>query len=460
MKSNKELIRGIEQLLTDISPLTLGVNKKNELVRLLYEICYAGKIEPTELIGSEEGKAILEDGKGDFFSRFKAFLLKMRYPSIRKGRDPHLMPLKFHDSSYEHKNWDFNLRPKHIFVEQNVIDREWTKDFILLFPGVKVEPVKKISEAFYTFRKKNSLEMYNNRAENIFIIKHKTAFLKICPCSNGCERCGYWILNVGFGCPIDCAYCYLQTYSNAPGIVLPANIEDYFDPIAEFDRKLTKRVRIGTGEFTDSLALDKYTGYSRYLIPFFKDMKNMILEIKTKVSNIDNILDTEPNDNVVISWSVNPRNIASVYEQGASSIDDRIQAALNAARRGYNLGFHFDPVIYYKGWEDDYKAIVEELFSYDILRDRTLWISLGTLRFTAGLNQIAEQRFSDNDIYYQGEFFADEDGKLRYPGEVRVDIYNKMIKWIKKLEVPAWIYLCMELSSVWDKTGLRQREYA
>ena len=459
MQANRNSILKIEEIIVDIAPLKLGVNKKNELIRLVYEISSSKKIAPQNIFEIEEVKHVIADGKGDFFFRLKAILLKLRYPSIDKYKNPQLMPIKIKNKTFEYKPWDFRLDPKRIFAEESILDREWTKNFTARFPGIEVKPVKKISEALNLFRREDPLEIYNKRSENIFLIEHKSAFIKRCPCTKGCFRCGYWILNVGFGCPIDCSYCYLQTYSNAPGIVLPANIEDYFSYIKGFDKKLDRCIRIGTGEFTDSLALDKYTEYSKSLIPFFRNMKNMVLELKTKVKDLDNVLNIEPNENVVISWSINPRKVADVYENGASTIDERIQAALSIVEKGYKVGFHFDPVIYYEGWEKDYKDIVEELFSYEILKNNTLWISLGTLRFTPGLNQIAEQRFAVSDMYYQGEFFVDEDGKLRYPREVRIDIYNKMVQWIKGLNVTAWVYLCMEFESVWSKTELIKKEY-
>lgn len=459
MEANRDSILKIEKIITDISPLKLGVNKKNEIIRLVYEISSAKKISPKNIFELKEVQHIVADGKGDFFFRLKALLLKLRYPSIDKDKNPHLMPVKFKDKFFEYKPWNSSLNPKRIFAEESILEREWTKKFTLHFPEIEVTPVKKISEALNVFRKEDPLDVYNKRSENIFLIEHKSAFTKRCPGTKGCIGCGYWILNVGFGCPIDCSYCYLQTYSNAPGLILPANIEDYFSYIKEFDDKLNRRIRIGTGEFTDSMALDTYTEYSKYLIPFFKDMKNMVLELKTKVKDIDNILEADPNENIVVSWTINPRNVANVYENGAATIDERIQAALSAVRKGYKVGFHFDPIIYYEGWEKDYKDIVEELFSYESLKKNTVWISLGTLRFTPGLNQIAEQRFAVSDMYYQGEFFVDVDGKLRYPREVRIDIYNKMIQWIKGLNVAAWVYLCMEFESVWSKTELIDKEY-
>ena len=222
---------------------------------------------------------------------------------------------------------------------------------------------------------------------------------------------------------------------------------------------MKSRTRIGTGEFTDSLAFDDHTAYSSYLIPFFKERKNLILELKTKVGRIDNCLKQDPHDNVVISWSINTKRIAEKYEKGGASVQERIDAALRASERGYRIGFHFDPIVYYPGWEKEYKAIVEDMFSKEMIRKNTAWVSLGTLRYTPGLKQAAENRFEDNLIFYQGEFFLDTDGKLRYPRKLRIHMYNKMVEWIRSSDTKCWIYLCMEPSELWQKTLLKKSDY-
>ncbi|MFH1837830.1 MAG: spore photoproduct lyase family protein, partial [Candidatus Omnitrophota bacterium] len=257
------------------------------------------------------------------------------------------------------------------------------------------------------------------------------------------------------GCPVDCSYCYLQTYSNAPGLILPANIEDYYSRITELDNKAVAGIRIGTGEFTDSLALDKYTRYASKLIPFFKNMKNLVLELKTKIADISHVIQEQPHENVVISWSINTKEISDMYEKGASSVKGRIKAAKEAAKKGFKIGFHFDPIVFYREWEKEYEDIVNYLFSFDEIKEQTVWISLGSLRYTPGLKQIAEKRFGKNTMFYEGEFFEDIDGKFRYPEHLRVNMYKKMNKWIKKYNNSCWVYLCMEPESVWNKAGVK-----
>ncbi len=454
IRENKEFIKEIGERLLSGAPIRLGVNKKNELERLIYEICRRDDKTPAEVLEQAGTVLLAKEGKSDFFHRFKKRLLRLRYPSLGPDDDPHLVPLKIDKAREEYGAWDLEMAPRVIFVEKDVLGLDWTKKFLLNFPRAEIKEIRTFREGVKSSPASDPVEQYDQRRDKIFLIRNKDAFIKICPCTKGYRRCGYWILNAGFGCPMDCSYCFLQSYSNAPGLVLPANIEDYFPHLERFDKGLGKRTRIGTGEFTDSLALDRYTGYSSALIPFFRKRKNLVLELKTKVARLDNVLREEPHDNIVISWSVNTPEAASRYEKGGASMEERLGAAVEAAKRGYKVGFHFDPVIFSPGWEERYKAVVRDIFSRDELRKNTVWISLGTLRYTPGLKQVAEQRFSDNLMYYNGEFFVDTDGKLRYPRELRIDIYDKMIKWIRELDVACWIYLCMEPGDVWRSLPL------
>lgn len=455
IKNNINIIQEIEARLDHILPIKLGVNKKNELTRLVYEISLSRKVSVDDVFSMAGISSLVKEGRSDLFHKVKRGLVSIRYPSVEKDSDLHIMPLKVHEGLSECPIWDFDIHPEQIYVEKDVESLEWTRKLISDFPHAEVSVIDSLKSALKNFRG-DDISVYNDRRKNLFLVKNRAAFIKICPCTKKYKRCGYWILNIGFGCPIDCSYCYMQMYSNAPGIMLTANIEDYCEHIMEFDSKAAPGTRIGTGEFTDSMALDKYTGYSEYLIPFFRNAVNLVLELKTKVADIDNILKQEPHDHVVVSWSLNTVEMADRFEKGAAAMDERISSALEAARKGFKVGFHFDPVIYYPGWEEGYKEIVDRVFSIKEISDKTEWISIGTLRYTPGLKQVAENRFSDNGIYYQGEFTADSDGKLRYPREIRIDIYEKMVKWIRERNPKSWVYLCMEPSEMWAEAGLEQ----
>jgi spore photoproduct lyase len=444
MQENRFLAEETERKLRDRLPLRLGVNKTNELVRLIYEIRISQKRSFEEVI-DETGISLEEENKGEIFNCLKKKLLGMRYPSLTAGEKIRIMPIKTGKENEECIAWRGKLEPKRIFVEKKFLECDWTKGFIGRFPSAKVKKIENIGEARKEISTGDPIKDYNARGDNVIITGNKASFIKPCPCTKGAKRCGYWILNLGFGCPFDCSYCYLQTYSNIPGIILNANIEDYYEAIKHFDDSLTgSRIRIGTGEFTDSLALEKYTGYASKLIKFFRDTKNLILELKTKTSEIGSVLKEEPHENVVLAWSINTPGIAEKYEKGASPVTERVEAAFLAAKEGYKVAFHFDPLVWYEGWEKEYDDIIGELFSHEEIRNNTLWISLGTLRYTPGLKQAAEERFGDNEIFYAGEFFLGFDDKFRYPENLRENIYRKISGFIRDRGVSCRIYLCME----------------
>jgi spore photoproduct lyase len=253
------------------------------------------------------------------------------------------------------------------------------------------------------------------------------------------------VLNLGFGCPYDCSYCYLQCYSNFPGIILPANIDDFFTEFDALYKKLKKPIRRGTGEFCDSLALDEITQYSTKLIPYFKD-KNVFFELKTKSNRISNLLNLSPPSNVVISWSLNPASLIKEEEMATASLSERLLAAKAIQQKGYRVAFHFDPIIYSDDWKKTYRQTIKELYS--LLKPPFSWISLGTLRSHRRLRAITEMRFPESRIFY-GELFLGEDKKLRYPLFLRHEIYENMVQWIREFDGQSPVYLCMENKDTW-----------
>ncbi len=248
-------------------------------------------------------------------------------------------------------------------------------------------------------------------------------------------------------------YCYLQEYQNFAGIILPTNIDEFLHRISSQIRASNKVFRIGTGEFTDSLALDHISGFSKNLIKFFSERKNVLFEFKTKTSNIDNLLNEKSSDNIVIAWSINPQNVVDKNEIYSASLRQRIQSAAKCQQARYPLAFHFDPIIYYSGWEKDYSRTIEMLFS-EIKPEKVKWISLGTLRFKRDLKTVIENRFPQNNILDE-EMILGFDGKLRYPDFIRIEIYRKMIKLLGKCGInKKKIYLCMESSEIWRKSQI------
>jgi len=274
--------------------------------------------------------------------------------------------------------------------------------------------------------------------------------LKPCPGTSQHICCGYYVINAVTNCPMDCSYCVLQGYLNNPFLTLYANWDDLLDEIDSFlSGKPQPFLRLGTGELSDSLALESVFPVAQRLVSFFAERQNGILELKTKSTEVGSLLDLKHEGKTVISWSLAPKKMVEEEEMRTASFVDRIEAARKCQERGYPLGFHFDPIIYHEGWEKAYEEAIRCLFK-QIDPKRVIWISLGGFRYPPQLKKISKERFPKTGIFL-GELFPGKDGKFRYLKEIRLEMYQKMVQWLREEAPSSFVYLCMESREVWEK---------
>ena len=182
---------------------------------------------------------------------------------------------------------------------------------------------------------------------------------------------------------MECTYCILQYYMSSPHLSVFANTTALEAQIRTQVEAQPRRVfRIGTGELSDSLLLDVLTESTARMVPFFRELPNAILELKTKTDNVDNLLPLRHGRHTVVSWSVNPPEIVRREELKTAALEERLIAARRVAERGYPVGFHIDPMIHHTGWEESYPSLVDALFDA-VPPANVAWISIGSLRFSA-----------------------------------------------------------------------------
>ena len=87
-------------------------------------------------------------------------------------------------------------------------------------------------------------------------------------------------------------------------------------------------------------------------------------------SNIDNLLDIEPNDHTVVSWSLNSQRMIEQHEVGAVGLSERIDAARKCQQHGYRIRFRIDPGILYPSWQVDYADLIKRALT--IVMQRTV----------------------------------------------------------------------------------------
>ncbi len=286
---------------------------------------------------------------------------------------------------------------------------------------------------------------------HLLLCRNRGAFFKPCPGTREYICCDYQVLNIGMNCPMDCVYCILQAYLNNPWISFFVNIEDLF---AELDQGLAAYpdhfFRIGTGEFTDSLALDSITHFSKRLVRYMRDKPNAVIELKTKSVVVDNLAGLDHNGRTIVAWSLNSPEIMAKEELRTASLEERLDAAVRCAEWGYRLAFHFDPIIYHQGWQEGYRYTIKKLFAR-VPAEAICWISFGALRYLPSLKHITADRFPASRFFYQ-EFVEGLDGKFRYFRPQRVAMYKFILAELKKyVHADTCMYFCMENDVIWNE---------
>ena len=335
-------------------------------------------------------------------------------------------------------------RIDHIYLDQNATRAPLAKRILRTLKGI---PVTIITDKEAFLENIGTIPLSTGK-RSLWLTQFKGDFLKPCP-ATGTEYlcCRYWVLNAQTHCPLDCTYCILQNYLNIPLMTVYVNTQNIAREIDRLIRGAPGRLfRMGTGELTDSLAFDDVTHFNEGLIRHAL-RKKMILEIKTKTDVIGH-LPNIPKRNILISWSLNPEDFIKTQEFRSASLEKRLNAAVLAVKKGYRLGFHFDPLLMLPGWEKKYDTLLETL-TRRIPEREVMWISLGSLRFPPSLKKIIEERFPKTELT-AAEFIKGLDGKMRYFRPERVRLYRHIYAKIREKWKDVFVYFCMENKTVWQ----------
>jgi len=340
-------------------------------------------------------------------------------------------------------------RPKKIYIEKGTEDLPFTRSLLSRISDV---PFEIISDKKCILNEiKQQPDPIGAGKRFLYLTRDLGRAFKPFPTPEGTISCQFHSLHLMEGCDLECSYCILQTYLTHPLLTVYVNIEEILKNLDAFLKQNPgETFRIGTGQLTDSLSFDHLTAHTEFLVPFFADQPNAILELKTKSVNIERLKKLDPKGRTIVSWSINTPRIQQEEEHKCASIGERLTAAKQCLEWEYRVGFHLDPIVDYVGCLEEYEALIEKIFS-EIPAGKIAWMSLGSLRFMPELKDIMEKRFPKSPLPY-GEWVRGMDGKMRYFKERRVELYSALVKKIRSLAPNITLYLCMETEEVWKKT--------
>ncbi|MEE9337028.1 MAG: hypothetical protein V3U87_03030 [Methylococcaceae bacterium] len=342
------------------------------------------------------------------------------------------------------------FHPKKIFVEKDVVKSPVTRQILRKLPNVPVEYI----DDYRNIKINGSTidNIYKESKEYLTIARKKGKLVKQFRCRDGIIGSTEYYIAHGNNCCFDCEYCFLQGYFDNAIPTLFVNHEEMLSEIREVIIAAgDERIVFHAGELCDAFIFDDLTGLSHKLISLFSEFPNARLELRTKAVKLESLLNISGIDNVVISWTFSPQVITDAHEHKTPSLEDRISAAEEVQKAGYNVGICLDPIIRCEDWFNHYNAMINTLFDrLDISKIK--FISLGGFRFLPSLANVIRERNPQTNLLL-GEFVPCIDGKHRYFRPVRSEMYREIGKAIRRRGNGIKPFLCMETHEVWSEVA-------
>ncbi len=255
-------------------------------------------------------------------------------------------------------------------------------------------------------------------------------------------------LKWAYGCPFDCSWCYLKgTFRFRPEGIKPVikDLEKVRLHVQAFLDEVKEPEILNSGELADSLMLENGSNtFSKFIIPLFEAQDKHKVLFVTKSSNIKNLLQINPHNQVIVSFTLNASPVDELWEKKAPRVLDRIKAAEQLSNAGYEVRIRIDPMVPIEKWEKHYQELIDKVFSR-LTPER---ITLGSLR---GLQSTINGTKDRSWVHYLKE--TSNWGK-KIDFTTRMKMYSSITSYLKEIHKCNEVGLCKETKAMWQELGM------
>jgi spore photoproduct lyase len=304
-----------------------------------------------------------------------------------------------------------------LYIEEDVLQHPRVTEIFRRFPEARQITCRRYGEVFNP--KAQNFRLQKQRPALILAEKHKNFILEA-PSGYGIgARRNYYFSHM-LNCLYDCRYCFLQGMYQSAHYVLFVNYEDFQKEIGQICSDFKEEdIHFFSGYDCDSLALEPVTGFAGHFLPFFEQLPNAWLELRTKSTQIRSLLNRSPLPRCIVAFSLNPEDIATKVEEKAPPLQRRLQAMARLQEQGWLLGLRFDPLIYQPDYREQYRQLFDRVFSI-IDPSRLHSVSLGIFRLPESYFKKMHKLYPDEKLF-AGPLNA-EKGMITYRQELELEM--------------------------------------
>jgi len=170
----------------------------------------------------------------------------------------------------------------------------------------------------------------------------------------------WFFIKNSLNCVYDCSYCFLKWAFKNEFLTFFVNYKHIKNEILnEISKNPDKSYWFYSSDYSDNLATDNLTNFTNEFIPFFDKLENAKMEIRTKSSNIWNLLKLKPSKNTEIAFSLNPKEIIESYENLTTDLDKRIESINKLIETWWQVGIRFMPLLEVENYQKIYRDFLE-----------------------------------------------------------------------------------------------------
>ena len=357
------------------------------------------------------------------------------------------------------------LCPPHFEVERIVLAKgsvakperkRFVEGICALYPHVPVSDYTNISHNRIDLGKSAPIALHRDGKHTLVFGELASAVRFSEEEGNSCPN--YWHFSPYGFCPYGCKYCYLAGTRGvwySPTVKIYVNLPEIIGRIDRIANRLAQPTAFYLGKLQDGLALDSLTAYSMVLVPFFARHPWARQTILTKSASVDRLLNLDHNEHTILSWSLNPPEVAGAFEENVPSVAERLDAMRRCAERGYPIRAVIMPVIPVEDWRSVYETFLTELVRTVPLQRLTF----GGICIYKGARRLMEKKLGrDNAISNEiVEDSAEGDGRARYSPALRLEMYAHMTACVRRVKPQLDLALCLEDVDIWKELGIQSR---
>ena len=100
-----------------------------------------------------------------------------------------------------------------------------------------------------------------------------------------------------------------------------------------------------------------------YFVHWFSEHPQFTLEIRTKSTQVRDLLEIEPAPNCVIAMSFTPQEVYQLWEHRIPALSKRLEALSRLQQQGWPIALRFEPLIYLEGFQRHYEQLFAQVFT-------------------------------------------------------------------------------------------------